>query len=70
MEELHVVVVGLLVWALRIVLGLEFSLFKWVCWTKQNRGGRAEELCIARATNHQYIALRNPRCRPNNYSNL
>ena len=34
------VVVGLLVWALRIVLGLEFSLFRWVCWTKQKRGGR------------------------------
>ena len=34
------VVLGLLVWALRLVLGLVFSSFKWACWAKQNRGGR------------------------------
>ena len=30
----------MLVWALRLVLGLVFISFKWACWAKQNRGGR------------------------------
>jgi hypothetical protein len=34
-----VVIVGLLVWALWLVLGLVLGSFKWACWTKQNRGG-------------------------------
>ena len=32
--------VGLLVWALLLVIGLVLSLFNWACWTNQNRGGR------------------------------
>ena len=36
-------VVGLLVRALRLVLGLVLGSFKWACWIKQNRGGRGSQ---------------------------
>ena len=50
------VIVGLLVWALRLVLGLVLGSFKWACWIKQNRGGRGSGMGTESATTSQAAA--------------